>query len=87
MRSIKKTDLLILYTQVKSGTVHKNTALARKVYLEALFLVVADSVGIIVDLSSNELTGDEVKLAFLSFTLVPSMTKETLFSINVSISF
>lgn len=88
MRSTKKTDLLILYTQVKSGTVHKNTALARKVYLEALFRVgTADSVGIIVDLSSNELTGKEVKLAFLSFTLVPSMTKETLVSINVSIAF
>lgn len=86
MRFTKKTDLLTLYSQVKSGTVHEKAALTRKVYFDALFRVgTGDSVEVVADLSKNELKGDEVKLAFLSFNLVQSMTKEALMSINVSI--
>lgn len=83
MRFTKKTDLLTLYSQVKSGTVHEKAALTRKVFFDALFrLGTGEAVEVVADLSKNELKGDEVKLAFLSFNLVQSMTKEALMSIN-----
>ncbi|XP_040158471.1 apolipophorins [Anopheles arabiensis] len=85
MRYSKKEDLLTLYNQVKAGSVHSNKSLARKVYLDALFRVgTGDAVEAITQLYKNkELTGaQEQKLAFVSLTLVQSMTQDALKAVN-----
>lgn len=85
MRFSKKPDLLQLYQQIKSGTVHSNKNLSRKIYLDALFRTgSSESVEVIADLLKKELEPKEKRLAFLSFNLVKSLNKPALASISVS---
>lgn len=72
LRQLKSKDLTKLYAEAKKSSQ------SRKVFLDALFRTgTADSVAAIADLK-KELSDVEQRLAYLSFNLASSVTKESL---------
>lgn len=79
VRQLKKGELTKLYGEAKQNPQ------ARKVFLDALFRAgTADSVAATADLLKKELSDVEQRLAYLSFNLVDSVSKDTLSAVGVS---
>lgn len=79
LRRSKKDDLVRLYDDIKKGSLKLDKELARKVYLDALFRAgSANSISVVSDLMKKEFNDKEQRLAFLSFNLAQTVTKDTL---------
>lgn len=79
MRDTKKDDLLTLFQQVKSGNVHENRNLAKKLYFDALFRANSgSSVETIATLLGRNMDATEQKMAYMALQFAGSMNKESL---------
>lgn len=85
IRYLSKEDLLVFYKGVDTGTVHPNKALARSVFLDALFRAGSSESVETVAVLLKELDEREKRLAYLSFNLVENVEKDALPAISVSI--
>lgn len=86
LRAAKKGDLALLYDDIKKGTLKLDKNLARKVYLDALFRAgSANSITFISEILKKELNEKEQRLAYLSFNLAQSVSKESLVAVAVSV--
>lgn len=87
LRSTKKGDLSLLYSDIQKGTFKFDKELVRKVFLDALFRAgSANSITFVAEIMKKELNEKELRLAYLSFNLAESVTKDTLAAVGVSLS-
>lgn len=87
LRHSVKNDILKVYQSIKSKHLDsKNDALARKIFLDALFRAgTANTVEALADLlKGKEIQNEELRLAYLAFNLASSVNKETLNTAVVS---
>lgn len=86
LRKAKKDDLIRLYDDVKKGTLKLDKDLSRKVFLDALFRAgSANSVAATSDLIKKEFNDKEQRLAYLSFNLAQTVSRDSLVSAGVCI--
>lgn len=79
MRDTKKDDLLSLFQQIKSGNVHENRNLAKKLYFDALFRANSgDSVEAISTLIARNMDPAEQKIAYMSLQFAGQLNKDSL---------
>lgn len=86
LRAAKKGDLAMLYDDIKKGALKLDKDLARKVYLDALFRAGSgNSITFIAEILKKELSEKEQRLAYLSFNLAHTVSKESLVAVAVSV--
>lgn len=87
LRSAKKGDVALLYDDIKKGSLKLDKDLSRKVYLDALFRAgSANSITFIAEILKKELSEKEQRLAYLSFNLAQTVSKDSLVAVAVSAS-